>query len=143
MPKRILNGALIPDEGESQSIQSLTDWQASASGQAVCVTADDDYLVLIPHLSALTLITVQFADFNDGRGFSLGRRLREAGYRGELRATGSFIRDQLHYLSRCGFDGFLLDENVAQACVDASLTEFSVSYQAAQDDPLPRFNVVR
>ncbi len=137
MPKRIINGILVVDGG--QSILGLADWQINASESAVSVTPDDDYLTLVPYLSALTLIAVRFADFNDGRGFSVGRKLRDAGYRGELRATGSFIRDQLHYLSRCGFDGFALEEDLSQEDVHASLTEFSFSYQAPQENSLQQF----
>ena len=84
-------------------------------------------------------MVVNFPVFTDGRGFSYGRELRERGYQGELRAAGHFIRDQLTYLSRCGFDAFqMADESQLEDAL-ASLDDFSESYQAAIDQPLPLF----
>ena len=52
----------------------------------------------------VSLIIVDFPSFADGRGFSLGRRLRAYGYEGRLRASGPVIADQYAYLRACGFD---------------------------------------
>lgn len=52
----------------------------------------------------VALISVDFPSFADGRGFSLGKRLRALGYSGRLRATGPVISDQYSYLRACGFD---------------------------------------
>jgi uncharacterized protein (DUF934 family) len=143
MPKLITKTGIADCADAPESMPHLADWLAHPETVAVRLTPDDDYLALLPHLAKLTLIAVNFDDFNDGRGFSVGRRIREAGYSGELRATGSFIRDQLQYLARCGFDAFAMAEDIAEESVQSSLNAFSVYYQAAQDDPLPRFNVVR
>lgn len=59
-------------------------------------------------LQALPLIAVHFPSFTDGRGYSLARDLRRLGYRGELRAIGEVLRDQLLFLEQCGFDAFAL-----------------------------------
>lgn len=143
MPKLIKKSGIADHTDAPDAIPHLADWLAHPATTAVQVTPDDDYLALLPHLSKLKLIAVNFEDFNDGRGFSVGRRIREAGYLGELRATGSFLLDQLQYLARCGFDAFAMAEDTAEESVKASLNAFSVYYQAAQDDPMPRFNVVR
>jgi uncharacterized protein (DUF934 family) len=51
------------------------------------------------------LIALRFPRFADGRPYSLARRLRERhGFRGELRATGDVLRDQIVFLIRAGFD---------------------------------------
>ncbi|WP_295046737.1 DUF934 domain-containing protein [uncultured Paracoccus sp.] len=50
------------------------------------------------------LIAIDFPSFNDGRGFSLARRLRELGYTGRLRASGRLIADQYAMARRVGFD---------------------------------------
>ncbi|MDQ1901041.1 DUF934 domain-containing protein [Paracoccus sp. WLY502] len=50
------------------------------------------------------LIAIDFPAFNDGRGFSLARRLRELGYTGRLRAAGRLIADQYAMARRVGFD---------------------------------------
>lgn len=59
------------------------------------------------------LIAVDFPSFADGRGFSLGRRLRALGYSGRLRASGPVIADQYAYLRACGFDEVETPEKVS------------------------------
>ena len=50
-----------------------------------------------------------FPSFRDGRGYSQAYLLRtRLGWRGELRAVGDVLRDQLYFLHHCGFDAFLL-----------------------------------
>lgn len=89
---------------------------------------------------ALPLIAVHFPAFADGRGFSTGRLLRERyGYTGELRAVGAFMRDQLTYLRRCGFDAFAYEGEQPLTKLLDSLRDFSDSYQAAVDEKLPLF----
>lgn len=102
-----------------------------ASDQPPSLIADD--------LAALPLIAIDFPLFTDGRGFSSGRTLREHyGYAGEVRAIGEFIRDQLYYLSRCGFDAYALSNSDPHAAL-ASFNDFSSGYQASIDQPQPRF----
>ncbi|MCG8444689.1 MAG: phosphoadenylyl-sulfate reductase [Hyphomicrobiales bacterium] len=50
------------------------------------------------------LIAVRFEKFADGRFFSLGRRLRDAGFTGRLRAVGPLLPDQYAFARSCGFD---------------------------------------
>jgi uncharacterized protein (DUF934 family) len=75
---------------------------------------DTDPAGLKPHLDRLSLISVDFPSFADGRGFSIGHCLREFGFRGRLRATGPVISDQFEYLLACGFDEVLLPDSVAE-----------------------------
>lgn len=110
---------------------SLSEWQRHPSQTAVEVTTADDITPLLARVDQLSLIAVHFADFNDGRGFTIARRLRDSGFRGELRATGDYILDQLQFLSRCGFDAFQLPEGVDIEQARDSLHEFSVFYQPA------------
>ncbi len=91
-------------------------------------------------LGALPLVAIEFPKFTDGRGYSLARLLRERlGYRGELRAVGNVLRDQLFYMHRCGFDAFELQPGKSVRDALAAFDEFSVRYQAAADDPRPLF----
>ncbi|MFV0277503.1 MAG: DUF934 domain-containing protein [Parahaliea sp.] len=121
-------------------ITTLSQWEALAdkSGSAVQLEPGDGVESLLRHLDDIALVCVNFPVFTDGRGFSYGRELRERGYRGELRAVGAFIRDQLHYLRRCGFDAFALGDSELEESL-ASLQVFSESYQASIDQPLPLF----
>ncbi|MFO1379375.1 MAG: DUF934 domain-containing protein [Chitinivorax sp.] len=74
-------------------------------------------------LAQVALVAVRFDSFSDGRGYSLGRLIRQRyGFCGELRAVGDVLRDQLYFLYRCGFDAFLLrqDQDPDEALKGAS-----------------------
>ena len=64
----------------------------------------DDPAAAIPHLAQLDLIRIAFPAFSDGRAFTVARRLRMLGFRGELRALGPVIADQYAMARRVGFD---------------------------------------
>ena len=86
------------------------------------------------------VIAVNFPKFSDGRGYSIGRLLRERyGYKGELRAVGWIVRDHLLYMESCGFDAFLLREGEDPEEALAGFQDFSESYQASVTKPLPLF----
>lgn len=56
-------------------------------------------------LQQFALIAVMIGKFTDGRAYSIARALRDRhGYRGELRACGNVLRDQIKFLQRVGFD---------------------------------------
>lgn len=106
----------------------------------VWLETDADPAAIAPDLPRLALIAVRFSSSTDGRGYSLARLLRERyGYRGELRAFGEVLRDQLHYLHRCGFDAFALraDQDPHQAL--SAFDDFSETYQASVERPQPLF----
>ena len=50
-----------------------------------------------------------------------------------------FIRDQLYFLKRCGFNAFQLTDETQLEGALCSLNEFSEHYQAASDEPEPLF----
>lgn len=61
----------------------------------------------VPHLGDLAVIALSFPKFTDGRAYSTAHRLRAiAGYRGELRATGDVLLDQIPLMLRAGFNAF-------------------------------------
>ncbi|HSF95736.1 MAG TPA: DUF934 domain-containing protein [Thermohalobaculum sp.] len=80
----------------------------------VHVPNDVDPETVVPHFGRLSLISVGFPSFADGRGFSVGHRLRALGFEGRLRATGPVISDQFDYLLACGFDEVSLPDDVAE-----------------------------
>jgi len=136
----------IPATGDI--LVSLALWRAAApellmrqSGRlGVWLDSGEDPAQIAAGLEAFILVAVHFPQFTDGRGYSIGRLLRERyGWKGELRAIGDIQRDQLFYLSRCGFDAFLLAEGQdAQAALSA-LGDFSDAYQTSVERPLPLF----
>ena len=68
------------------------------------VTGDTPFDMLLDNLARIETLRIHFDDFADGRGFSLARRLRNAGFQGHLRASGHVISDQFRYALACGFD---------------------------------------
>ncbi|MCB2110727.1 MAG: DUF934 domain-containing protein [Defluviimonas sp.] len=60
------------------------------------------------------MIRVRFPSFADGRGFTLARHLRGAGFRGRLRASGPLISDQYAMARRAGFDEVEIPADLAR-----------------------------
>lgn len=92
--------------------------------------ADADLSDVAEDLSQFAVVVIDFPHFNDGRGFSLGAQLREHyQYKGEMRAAGYLLIDQLNYLLRCGFDSFSFRNEVDSDTAVSALGDFSDSYQ--------------
>lgn len=70
----------------------------------VWVTGDQDVDEILPVLKSLAVVVVEFPKSRDGRGFSLGRLLRERhNFKGDIRAAGLLLPDQFSMLIQCGF----------------------------------------
>ncbi len=80
-------------------------------GTALDMAHTDDPALLEP---VIALIRVTFPAFNDGRAFTIGRRLRMLGYTGELRAYGPVIADQYAMARRVGFDAVEIPDSLAE-----------------------------
>lgn len=138
MPRLIRDGAIV--EEDATAPLSLEQWlREEDKSRAVRLEPGEAPLPLFAHLDEIPLVAINFPDFMDGRGFSYARELRERGFGGELRATGHFIRDQLTYLSRCGFNAFQMEDDSQLEDALASLADFSEFYQASANQPQPLF----
>ncbi|MET0356490.1 MAG: DUF934 domain-containing protein [Cellvibrio sp.] len=163
MPKLIKDGLIVENtwaflakaEGDvaevvvpaGQVIVPLSVWLAQKSqlqtrkDVGVWLDSDETADAIGEEASNFPVIGVNFPGFMDGRSFSTARLLRERyGYKGELRAVGNFIRDQLCYLRRCGVNAFAFanpDTDLEVAL--KSLEDFNEYYQASVDQPLPLF----
>ncbi len=82
-------------------------------------------------LDQLDAIFIEFAGFNDGRGYSFAALLRRQGFQGELRASGDVFKDVLNYMKRSGFDTFVIKEGKDIHEAAAGLTDFKNPYQAS------------
>lgn len=141
------DGALpsVPHEGDV--IVPLALWQRERSDLrgrkgrvGVWLQSNEGPEALVEDFEHLPLIAVNFPRFTDGRGYSTARLLRERyRYRGEIRAIGDVQRDQLLYLSRCGFDAFALKEGRDAQAALAAFSDFSEAYQASVERPSPLF----
>ncbi len=91
-------------------------------------------------LGHFAIIGINFPKFADGRGYSSARLLRERyGHRGEIRAIGDVLQDQLFFMKRCGIDAYAVREDKNIEAALAGLRTFSETYQAAVDQPQPLF----
>ncbi|MCJ8155987.1 DUF934 domain-containing protein [Sphingomonas sp. LaA6.9] len=108
-----------------------------SNATAVRVEPDEDVRALFPFLDRLALIEVSFPAFRDGRGYSAARILREAGYKGELRAQGDVLVDQIPLMRRCGFDSFAPEHPVDPEVLKATLERYDQFYQGAADAAVP------
>ncbi len=105
-----------------------------AGRNGVLLENTEDPGVLAADFDKLALIAVRFPKFTDGRGYSIARLLRRLGWKGELRAVGDVQRDQLFYMTRCGFDAFALRADQNPQVALTAFSDFSAPYQPAIDE---------
>jgi len=132
----------VPEQGKI--IVPLAYWQENrdaliARGDvAVWLAPGEEPKDLEDDLASLPLVAIHFPAFKDGRGYSYARELRTRyNFEGEVRATGDVLRDQLFYMTRCGFNAFEVraDRSIEEAL--QGLKDFSVTYQADVNEPRP------
>ncbi|MFT4020773.1 MAG: DUF934 domain-containing protein [Acinetobacter sp.] len=97
--------------------------------KALYLTVDDSPEDHEYPLQEFATIFIEFAGFNDGRGYSFAALLRRQGFQGELRAIGDIFKDVLNYLKRSGFDSFVVKEGKDIHEAAAGLNDFSHPYQ--------------
>mgnify|MGYP001548694939 CR=1 FL=1 len=109
------------DTPHEEPAVTLDAFLGQSNATAVRIEAGDDARELLPYLDRIALVEVSFPKFRDGRGYSSGRVLREAGYTGELRAQGDVLLDQIPLMRRCGFDSFAPEAPVDIEALNAAL----------------------
>jgi uncharacterized protein (DUF934 family) len=124
-------------ESFEQPAVTLDAFLDQSNATAVRLEPDEDARLLIPHLDRLALIEIAFPKFRDGRGYSSARILREAGYKGELRAQGDVLVDQIAFMRRCGFDSFAPESSLNDQAVAAAFARYDHVYQRAADAVVP------
>jgi uncharacterized protein (DUF934 family) len=86
------------------------------------------------------LIELNFPKFTDGRAYSQAHVLRRRGYRGELRATGDVLVDQLVQLRRCGFSSVVLRTDQSMQTAQRLLNLELPAYQGDALRAQPHFS---
>ena len=85
-------------------------------------------------LGSLAVVACNFPAFNDGRGFSYARILRERyGDEGEVRAIGEVMLEQAPFMARSGFSSFELQDVSDVAEFKAVVEEVRTVYQPTGD----------
>jgi uncharacterized protein (DUF934 family) len=88
------------------------------------------------------MIALDFPVFKDGRCYSHARLLKDRyDYKGDLRAIGDVLRDQLFFMHRCGIDSFQIREDKDAEDALNAFNDFTVRYQAAADDAVPIYKL--
>ena len=128
---------LRDDEAVDEPAVSLEAFLDQTNAASVRIEAGDDVRELIPVLDRIRLVEIDFPKLRDGRGFSSARILREAGYKGEIKATGDVLVDLIFFMQRCGFDSFAPNVAFNDADVQAALTRYPYVYQDAADPAVP------
>ena len=119
-------------------IVSLSRWQAEkpdllrrGSGVGVQLLGSNKVEEIVDDLDNLSLISLDFSSFTDGRGYSQARLLRDKyHYTGAIRAVGDVRRDQIDFMHRCGITEFVPVEHANADDALNAFAEFSGQYQS-------------
>lgn len=138
----IENDDAIP---EGQVILPFAYWQANRdellkrdTEHAVMINGDTVTEDLLDDMENFALIALDFPAFGDGRSYSHACLLRQRyEFKGDLRAVGDVLQDQLFFMQRCGFDSYAIREDKDFEEALKSLNDFTVTYQTAADGALP------
>jgi uncharacterized protein (DUF934 family) len=91
-------------------------------------------------LHGIRRIDLHFPKFTDGRAFSQAFLLRRRlGFKGEIRATGDVLVDQLAQMARSGFTAAVLRPDQDLTTAQRQLERFDTYYQGDAVNPQPRF----
>lgn len=104
------------------------------------LSSDELLPEIFDDLSFFELIALDFTPYKDGRHFSTARLLRERHhFKGEIRATGDVLRDQLLYMQRVGFNAFELNPDQDLEAALTAFNEISTAYQPTANQSSPVF----
>ena len=133
---RVADGETAPASGAI--IVSAPRWRAErealskrADPVGVAIAAGKDAVTHLADAADRPLVVLNFAKFADGRAFSLAQLLRERhSFKGELRAGGDVLIDEIPLMLRCGFDSFeVSNEPTLRALRRGHLPGGSLYYQ--------------
>jgi len=135
----VADGAALPAAGPV--LVDLETWQASRDALlqrgtelGVRLRSDQPPELIAADLDKLALVALEFPAFRDGRAYSYARILRERyGFKGEIRAVGDVLMEQLHFMQRTGFDAFEVHGNDPLGQYRRAVEDFSVWYQPTGD----------
>ncbi|SAL13029.1 oxidoreductase [Caballeronia arvi] len=111
-------------------ILTKADHDADTNERVTSLANDDDPLTLKDRLKELDRIELHFPHFTDGRAYSQAYLLRRRlGFKGDLRATGDVLIDQLVQMERTGFSSAVLKEGLDADDAERQFARFAGFYQ--------------
>ena len=95
------------------------------------VSPGDDVELVKADLDRFSSIAINFPAYTDGRGYSSARLIVERyGYKGEVRAVGDVLHDQIPHMRRCGITAFVVrHEPTKKALIEGKLATVDIFYQ--------------
>ena len=101
---------------------------------------DADPLAIEVCLDDVERIDLDFPKFTDGRAYSQAFLLRRRlGFKGDIRATGDVLIDQLVQMQRTGFSSAVLKEGVDASAAQRQFDRFAAFYQGDAVQAVPHF----
>ncbi|MFY8031527.1 MAG: phosphoadenylyl-sulfate reductase, partial [Devosia sp.] len=90
-------------------------------------------------LGRFASVAINFPGFTDGRGYSSARMVVERyGYKGEVRAVGDVLADQIPLMRRCGIEAFVVKHEPTRKALEAgALATVDVFYQPVGKTEVP------
>jgi uncharacterized protein (DUF934 family) len=132
----VADDAPLPATGGA--IVSLARWRREreslsqrAAPVGVEIAAGRDALEHLKDAADRPLVALRFEKFGDGRAFSYAILLRERhAFRGELRAIGDVLLDEIPLMLRCGFTSFeVVNAPTLKALTEGRLPKVQLAYQ--------------
>ena len=122
-------------------IVSLDQWKAHrdellkrGTPLGIRLHSDQPPELIAADVQHFAVVALEFPKFRDGRAYSYARLLRERyGFKGELRAVGEVLLEQLFFMLRTGFDAFEIVSADPLKDYRTALADFSVWYQPTAD----------
>jgi uncharacterized protein (DUF934 family) len=135
---RVIDDAVLPDGAVTVSLarfrKDREQLLARNTPLGVRLKSDENPEILGDDVSRFALIELEFPKFRDGRAFSWARMLRtRLGFRGELRAVGDFLYDQVNYQRRVGFDAWEAPAALTPELFNRAFAEMTDVYQPSTD----------
>ncbi len=94
------------------------------------IANDSDVAAQSAELTHAEVVELHFPAFTDGRAFSQAVQLRKRlGFKGDIRATGDVLIDQLVQMQRSGFTSAVLREDQSLEHGKKLLAHYSAFYQ--------------
>lgn len=140
------DGPFVTLTPRPHSLLSLQQWHGVRSHWpsdmpvAVALGNDIDVSSIVDDLPRISMVTLHFPKWVDGRAYTQARLLRiRHRYSGEIRATGDVLVDMMPLLHRTGFSAVVLRGDQLQASAEKALSLIPEHYQGDTQDPHPRF----
>ncbi|CAM2175250.1 DUF934 domain-containing protein [Paraburkholderia sacchari] len=106
------------------------DHAADAQTPAFALPNDADPLAYATEIAGAARVELNFPKFTDGRAYSQAYLVRRRlGFKGDLRATGEVLVDQLLQMERMGFSSAVLGADVTVEEARRQLERFAAFYQ--------------